>query len=33
MALFKDGKLQRRWDGIIGQGLNIMQIEQVNDFF
>ena len=33
MGLFKDGKLQKRWDGILGQGLNLMQIEQVNDFF
>ena len=33
MAIFEDGKLQRRWDGILGQGLNILQIEEVNDFF
>jgi len=33
MAIFKDGKLMKRWDGIIGQGLTINQIEDLNSFY
>ena len=32
MAVFTNGQLVRRWDGIIGQGLTIDQIEDVNSF-
>ena len=33
MAVFKNGKLEKRWNGILGQGLNINQIEEANSFF
>ena len=33
MAIFKDGILQKRWDGILGRGLSIDQIEDVNSYF
>ena len=32
MAIFKDGILQKRWDGILGRGLSIDQIEDVNSY-
>ena len=32
MAVFTNGQLVRRWDGIIGRGLTIDQIEDVNSF-
>ena len=33
MAIFKDGKLKKKWDGILGRGLTINQIEDANSFF
>ncbi len=33
MAIFKEGNLVKRWDGIIGQGLTINHIEDANLFF
>jgi len=33
MAIFKDGIIQKRWDGILGRGLSIDQIEDVNSYF
>ena len=33
MAIFKDGILQKRWDGIRGRGLGIDQIKDVNSYF
>ena len=32
MAVFTNEQLVRRWDGVIGQGLTIDQIEDVNSF-
>ena len=33
MAIFDNGNLVKRWDGIIGQGLTINHIEEANSFF
>jgi len=33
MAIFKEGKLEKRWDGVLGRGLTINQIEDANSFF
>jgi thiol-disulfide isomerase/thioredoxin len=33
MAIFEGGNLVKRWDGIIGQGLTINDIEDANSFF
>jgi thiol-disulfide isomerase/thioredoxin len=33
MAIFKEGKLEKRWDGILGQGITINQIEDANSSF
>jgi len=33
MAIFKDGKLKKQWDGILGRGLTINQIEEANSFY
>ena len=33
MAIFKNGKLEKRWDGALGRGLTINQIEDANSFF
>jgi hypothetical protein len=33
MAIFIDGKLEKRWNGLLGRGLTINQIEDVNLFF
>ena len=33
MAVFRNGKLEKRWNGILGQGLTINQIEEANSFF
>ena len=30
MAIFKEGNLEKRWDGILGQGITINQIEDAN---
>jgi hypothetical protein len=33
MAIFEEGNLVKRWDGIVGQGLTINDIEGANLFF
>ena len=33
MGIFVDGKLQKRWDGVLMRGLTIDQITEVNLFF
>ena len=33
MAIFKEGKLEKRWNGILGQGITINQIEDANSSF
>lgn len=33
MAIFIDGKLEKRWNGLLGRGLTINQIEDVSLFF
>ena len=33
MAVFRNGALVKRWNGILGQGLTINQIEEANSFF
>ena len=33
MAIFKEGKLENWWDGVLGRGLTINQIEDANSFF
>ena len=33
MAIFKNGKLEKRWNGALGRGLTINQIEDANSFF
>ena len=33
MAIFVDGKLEKRWNGLLGRGLTINQIEDVSLFF
>lgn len=33
MAIFDKGNLVKKWEGIIGQGLNINHIEEANSFF
>jgi|TARA_B110000914_G_scaffold217799_1_gene224341 thiol-disulfide isomerase/thioredoxin len=33
MAIFEEGSMVKKWDGIIGQGLTINHIEEANSFF
>jgi thiol-disulfide isomerase/thioredoxin len=33
MAIFEEGNLVKRWNGIVGQGLTINDIEDANSFF
>ena len=33
MAIFKEGRLEKRWDGVLGRGLTINPIEDANSFF